>query len=55
MLNDGGEVDLDLGNYERYLNVTLSRDNNITTGKIYREVIEKEVGCHVAFFDGVWC
>ena len=44
MLNDGGEVDLDLGNYERYLNVTLSRDNNITTGKIYREVIDKEVG-----------
>ena len=43
VLNDGGEVDLDLGNYERYLNVTLSRDNNITTGKIYREVIEKEV------------
>ena len=45
VLNDGGEVDLDLGNYERYLNVTLSRDNNITTGKIYREVIEKEVSC----------
>jgi hypothetical protein len=44
VLNDGGEVDLDLGNYERYLNVTLSRDNNLTTGKIYREVIEKEVG-----------
>jgi CTP synthase len=44
VLNDGGEVDLDLGNYERYLDVTLSRDNNITTGKIYREVIEKEVG-----------
>ncbi|KAF7424520.1 CTP synthase ura7 [Pleurotus ostreatus] len=42
VLNDGGEVDLDLGNYERYLNVTLSRDNNITTGKIYSEVIEKE-------------
>ncbi|EIW55508.1 CTP synthase [Trametes versicolor FP-101664 SS1] len=42
VLNDGGEVDLDLGNYERYLNVTLSKDNNITTGKIYREVIEKE-------------
>ncbi|KAI5474848.1 CTP synthase [Pseudohyphozyma bogoriensis] len=37
-----GEVDLDLGNYERYLNVTLGRENNITTGKIYREVIEKE-------------
>ena len=43
VLNDGGEVDLDLGNYERYLNVTLSRDNNITTGKIYSQVIEKEV------------
>jgi len=43
VLNDGGEVDLDLGNYERYLNITLSRDNNITTGKIYREVIENEV------------
>lgn len=42
MLNDGGEVDLDLGNYERYLNVTLSRDNNITTGKVYQEVISKE-------------
>jgi CTP synthase len=36
-------VDLDLGNYERYLDVTLSKDNNITTGKIYREVIDKEV------------
>ena len=34
---------MDLGNYERYLDVTLSRDNNVTTGKIYREVIEKEV------------
>lgn len=42
VLNDGGEVDLDLGNYERYLNVTLSRDNNITTGKVYQEVISKE-------------
>ena len=42
MLDDGGEADLDLGNYERYLDVTLSKDNNITTGKIYKEVIEKE-------------
>lgn len=42
VLDDGGEADLDLGNYERYLDVTLGRDNNITTGKIYREVIEKE-------------
>lgn len=43
VLDDGGEVDLDLGNYERYLDVTLGRENNITTGKIYKEVIEKEV------------
>lgn len=43
VLDDGGEVDLDLGNYERFLDVTLTRDNNITTGKIYKEVIEKEV------------
>ena len=50
VLNDGGEVDLDLGNYERYLNVTLSRDNNITTGKIYREVIEKEASSRVISF-----
>jgi CTP synthase len=42
VLNDGGEVDLDLGNYERYLNITLSRDHNITTGKIYSHVIQKE-------------
>jgi len=31
-----------LGNYERYLNITLTRDNNITTGKIYKQVIEEE-------------
>lgn len=42
VLNDGGEVDLDLGNYERFLNITLHRDNNITTGKIYKTVIDKE-------------
>ncbi len=42
VLNDGGEADLDLGNYERYLNVTLTRENNITTGKVYSSVIEKE-------------
>lgn len=42
MLDDGGEVDLDLGNYERFLDITLHRDNNITTGKIYKQVIEKE-------------
>jgi CTP synthase len=42
VLNDGGEADLDLGNYERYLNITLTRENNITTGKIYLAVIERE-------------
>jgi len=42
VLDDGGEVDLDLGNYERFLNVSLARDNNITTGKIYQSVINKE-------------
>lgn len=42
VLNDGGEVDLDLGNYERYLNITLTRANNITTGKIYEHVIQRE-------------
>ena len=41
-MDDGGEVDLDLGNYERYLNITLTRENSITTGKIYQHVIEKE-------------
>ena len=42
VLKDGGECDLDLGNYERFLNIELTRDHNITTGKIYRKVIEKE-------------
>jgi CTP synthase len=42
VMEDGGEVDLDLGNYERFLNVNLTRDHNITTGKVYLRVIEKE-------------
>ncbi|KAF5931427.1 hypothetical protein HYC85_032300 [Camellia sinensis] len=42
VLDDGGEVDLDLGNYERFLDVTLTRENNITTGKIYQSVLDKE-------------
>ena len=36
------ERDLDLGNYERFCDLNLYRDNNITTGKIYSEVIEAE-------------
>ena len=39
---DGGETDLDLGHYERFLGVNLSKKNNITTGQIYLSVIEKE-------------
>ncbi|XP_006346550.1 CTP synthase-like [Solanum tuberosum] len=42
VLDDGGEVDLDLGNYERFLDIKLTGDNNITTGKIYQSVIDKE-------------
>ncbi|CAD5225359.1 unnamed protein product [Bursaphelenchus okinawaensis] len=42
VLDDGGEVDLDFGNYERFLNLRFNRDNNITTGKIYSMVIDKE-------------
>lgn len=40
--DDGGEIDQDLGNYERFLDVSLSKDNNITTGKIYQTVIANE-------------
>ncbi len=42
VLDDGGEADLDLGNYERFLDIALSKDNNITTGKVYSSVIERE-------------
>jgi CTP synthase len=38
VLDDGGETDLDLGNYERFLDITLTSKHNITTGKIYRDV-----------------
>jgi CTP synthase len=40
--DDGAETDLDLGHYERFTNVRLTRDNNSTTGRIYLSVIEKE-------------
>ncbi|WP_458184914.1 CTP synthase [Haladaptatus sp. NG-WS-4] len=42
VLKDGGEVDLDLGNYERFLGVDMTFDHNITTGKAYKNVIERE-------------
>jgi len=39
---DGAETDLDLGHYERFIDVNLNKNNNITTGKIYKSVISKE-------------
>jgi CTP synthase len=40
--DDGGETDLDLGHYERFTGASMTRDNNVTTGKVYGSVIEKE-------------
>ncbi len=40
--DDGGEIDQDLGNYERFLNIDLNKENNITTGKVYYSVIQRE-------------
>ncbi|NHZ70603.1 MAG: CTP synthase [Proteobacteria bacterium] len=40
--DDGGETDLDLGHYERFVGESLSRDSNVTTGSIYQSVIRKE-------------
>ncbi len=40
--NDGAETDLDLGHYERFLNVPTSQSNNVTTGRIYKTVIDNE-------------
>ena len=40
--DDGAETDLDLGHYQRFLNVNTSQDNNVTTGKIYQSVINRE-------------
>jgi CTP synthase len=39
---DGGEIDQDLGNYERFLNQSFLKDNNITSGKVYKKIIEDE-------------
>ena len=40
--HDGGETDLDFGHYERFIDVNVNAQNSITTGKIYRNVLEKE-------------
>jgi hypothetical protein len=42
VLDDGSETDLDLGNYERFLDVRLTNDSNLTTGKVYASVIARE-------------
>ena len=42
VLDDGSETDLDLGNYERFLDIKLANDSNLTTGKIYQRVIARE-------------
>lgn len=42
VLNDGSETDLDLGNYERFLNITLQKEHNITSGKVFQRVIDDE-------------
>lgn len=42
VLNDGDETDQDMGNYERFLDTSLTRDNYMTTGRVYQSVIEKE-------------
>ena len=44
--DDGTETDLDLGHYERFIDESLSRDNNTTTGQVYYEVLEKERNGH---------
>lgn len=42
VLEDGGETDLDMGNYERFVDLTLTSNHNITSGKIYKQIIDKE-------------
>ena len=42
VLDDGSETDLDLGNYERFLDVKLTNGSNLTTGKIYQDIIRRE-------------
>ena len=40
--DDGAETDLDLGHYERFIDINLNKYSNVTTGKIYSEVLRKE-------------
>ena len=41
VLDDGSETDLDLGHYERFIDVNMTKDNNATSGQIYSKVLEK--------------
>ena len=41
--HDGGETDLDLGHYERFVNTTTSRNSNFTAGRVYQDVLKKEL------------
>jgi len=50
VLDDGAETDLDLGHYERFIDISLNRVCNVTTGQVYAEVIEKER--HGSFLGG---
>ncbi|MFA6322698.1 MAG: CTP synthase, partial [Candidatus Buchananbacteria bacterium] len=40
--NDGDETDQDIGNYERFLNIDIFRENYMTTGRVYQSVIQRE-------------
>jgi CTP synthase len=40
--DDGGECDMDIGNYERFIDTAMTKDHNITTGRVYQDVIEAE-------------
>ena len=42
MLCDGSEVDLDLGNYERFLNIRLGKEHSLTSGKVFHNILEDE-------------
>ena len=42
--DDGAETDLDLGHYERFTNINAKKSDNITTGKIYSDIIKKKEG-----------
>ena len=45
--DDGAETDLDLGHYERFINENLTKNSSVTMGRIYSNVIEKEIASYV--------